>query len=292
MNILITGAGGQLGRDCARVLATKNTVYAFGSKDLDISDHDQVRGYFQEIRPDVVVNCAAYTAVDGCETDRENCWRVNARGPGVIASSCSEAGARLIHISTDYVFDGRKAVPEPYSETEPVHPLSQYGASKLAGEEEICNRITDHLIIRTAWLYGIGGRNFLKTMLRLALSDPSRPIRVVNDQYGSLTWTHRLAHQINTLLTKDMTGTVHATAEGHATWYDGARFFLEAMKVPFVMEPCATEEYPTPARRPANSILENGQLKKYGLNRMVPWQEDVVAFANQFRAQLLAEAAG
>lgn len=289
MKIIITGAGGQLGQDCARVLGMENTVYGFGSQELDIADHDQVRQQFQAIKPDIVINCAAYTAVDRCETDKENCWRVNAEGPGIIASACAEVKARMIHISTDYVFDGNRRVPKPYTEKDPVHPLSQYGASKQSGEEQVRTILANHLILRTAWLYGIGGPNFLKTMLRLAVSDPKRTIRVVNDQYGSLTWTHRLALQIKALLAKDITGTFHATAEGQGTWYDGARLFLETMKVPFTMEPCATENYPTPARRPTNSILANSHLQQYGLNRMVPWENDVVAFANQFRDQLLAE---
>ena len=291
MKILITGARGQLGQDCAKVLGTENTVYGFSSQDLDISNHDQVKQHFQVIKPDLIINCAAYTAVDKCETDQKNCWRVNAEGAGIIASICAENKARMIHISTDYVFDGNKSVPQPYKEKDPVHPLSQYGASKQAGEEKIRNRLENYLILRTAWLYGIGGPNFLKTMLRLVVSDPNRTIRVVNDQYGSLTWTHRLALQIKTLLTSDVTGTFHATAEGHSTWYDGAKLFLEAMNVPFTLEPCSTEDYPTPARRPTNSILANNHLEKNSLNRMVPWEEDVITFANQFRDKLLAEVA-
>ncbi len=290
MKIIITGAKGQLGQDCDSLLGTENTVYALDSKNLDISNPEQVNHHFQQIKPDVVINCAAYTAVDKCETDRKNCWRVNRDGAGVIASACAEEKARMIHISTDYVFDGKKHMPEPYIETDPVNPLSQYGASKLAGEELIRERLEDHIILRTAWLYGNGGPNFLKTMLRLVVSDPQRTIRIVNDQYGSLTWTHRLARQIQILLASDVTGTFHATAEGHGTWHEGAKHFLRAMKVPFIMEPCSTKEYPTPASRPANSILENCLLKKYNLNSMVNWKEDIVAFANQFRDELLAEA--
>ena len=289
MNILITGARGQLGQDCVKVLDTGNTVYGLSSQELDISNPDQVRQHFQVIKPDLIVNCAAYTAVDKCETDQENCWRVNAEGARVIASICAENQARMIHISTDYVFDGNKSVPRPYKEKDSVHPLSQYGASKQAGEEQIRNILENHLILRTAWLYGIGGPNFLKTMLRLAVNGPTQTIRVVNDQYGSLTWTHRLALQIKTLLTTNMTGTFHATAEGHSTWYDGAKLFLETMKVPFTLEPCSTEDYPTPARRPTNSILANNHLEKNSLNRMVPWEEDIIAFANQFRNKLLTE---
>jgi dTDP-4-dehydrorhamnose reductase len=292
MKILLTGARGQLGQDCARVLGTEHTVYAFGSRELDIADLDQVRERMTMIRPEVVINCAAYTAVDACESKQEQCWRVNAEGPAFLAAACARHAARLLHISTDYVFDGTRPQPQPYTEEDPVAPLSEYGRSKLAGEEAVRSACANHLIIRTAWLYGIGGRNFLKTMLRLALSDPQRTIRVVNDQYGSLTWTHRLARQIKELLPAGLTGSIHATAEGHGSWYDGARLFLSAMGVPFSLEPCTTADYPLPARRPGNSILENSVLKAKGLNRMVPWEEDVQAFARQYRAELLAEARG
>ncbi|MHB8808803.1 MAG: dTDP-4-dehydrorhamnose reductase [Desulfobulbaceae bacterium] len=292
MKILLTGARGQLGQDCARVLGTEHTVYAFGSGELDIADEHQVRERMAMIRPEVVINCAAYTGVDASEGDQERCWQVNAQGPAFLAAASAEHAARLLHVSTDYVFAGDMPVPHPYTEADPVAPLSQYGRSKLAGEEAVRTRTPDHLIIRTAWLYGIGGRNFLKTMLRLAVRDPGRTIRVVNDQYGSLTWTYRLARQIKELLPVGLTGTIHATAEGHGSWYDGARLFLTAMEVPFSLEPCTTADYPTPARRPGNSILENSVLKAKGLNRMVPWDEDVQTFARQYRAELLAEARG
>ncbi|MFZ5798265.1 MAG: dTDP-4-dehydrorhamnose reductase [Desulfobulbus sp.] len=290
MKILLTGARGQLGHDCARVLGTEHTVFAFGSAELDIGDQDQVLAHMRAIRPNVVINCAAFTGVDACESSREHCWRVNAEGPAFLAEACAEYAARLLHISTDYVFAGDKPVPQPYTETDPAAPLSEYGRSKLAGEEAVRGACPDHLIIRTAWLYGIGGRNFLKTMLRLAVSAPERTIRVVNDQFGSLTWTHRLALQIKDQLAGGLTGTIHATAEGYASWFEGAQLFLTAMGVPFSLEPCTTADYPTPARRPVNSILENSVLKANGLNRMLPWQEDVETFARQYRAELLAEA--
>lgn len=292
MKILVTGAGGQLGQDCARVLGPEHTVYAFDSKELDIASERQVRERMAMVRPEAVINCAAFTGVDASESNQEQCWRVNAQGPAYLAATCTEHAARLLHVSTDYVFAGDKPVPRPYTEADPVAPLSEYGRSKLAGEEAVRAACANHIIIRTAWLYGIGGRNFLKTMLRLAVRNPERTIRVVNDQYGSLTWTHRLAEQIRELLDDGLTGTVHATAEGYATWYDGARLFLTAMGVPFSLEPCTTAEYPTPARRPVNSILENRVLKVNGLNRMVPWEEDVQAFARRYRTELLAEARG
>ncbi|GAB4338878.1 MAG: dTDP-4-dehydrorhamnose reductase [Desulfobulbaceae bacterium] len=291
MNILVTGARGQLGRDCIRVLSGAHAVTGFDSRELDITDPEQVKDCFAALRPEVVINCAACTAVDRCETEQERCLRVNGEGPGVLAAACDRISARLIHISTDYVFDGSKKVPEPYCEDDAPGPLSVYGMSKLTGEERIRERLENHLILRSSWLYGMGGANFLKTMLRLALADPDRTIRVVNDQFGALTWTFRLARQIETLLSVELTGIVHAGAEGYGTWCEGAGLFLKAMRVPFSLEPCTTAEYPTPARRPANSILENAVLKNKGLNRMVAWEEDVKTFAERHRQDLLTEAA-
>jgi dTDP-4-dehydrorhamnose reductase len=290
MKILITGAKGQLGQDCSQILASSFTVFPFGSQELDIADRRQMYDIMESIQPDIVINCAAYTAVDDCENNLKRCKQVNTDGPEYIAGACAKTGARMIHISTDYVYDGKKQPPKEYRENDPVSPLSVYGSSKLAGEEQVRRNTDNHLIIRTAWLYGIGGPNFLKTMLRLALSNPKRTIRVVNDQVGSLTWTYRLARQIKTLIESELTGTIHATAEGYCSWYDGAKHFLDAMGVPYSLEPCSTADFPTPAHRPANSILENRRLKKYRLNRMVPWQEDVTKFVERHRNELLAEA--
>ena len=291
MKILLTGAKGQLGQDCTKVLATEYTVlHAFGSQELDITNSRLVTEMLQIINPDIVINCAAYTGVDGCESDKERCWRVNADGPGFIAAGCAQIGARFIHISTDFVFDGRKTVPDAYTEKDQVRPVSEYGSSKLAGEERIREKTDDHLIVRTAWLYGIGSTNFFKTMLRLAISNPRQTIRVVHDQFGSLTWTYRLARQIKVLLEKELKGTVHATAEGYCSWYEGAKYFLECMEVPHLIEPCTTAEYPTPAQRPANSILQNQRLTQHGINCMKPWKQDVASFVAQYRDALLAEA--
>ncbi len=287
MKLLITGAGGQLGQDCVQLMLDRHEICALTSRQLDITQAEAVRQAVDCIRPQVLINCAAYTAVDACETDTERCMAVNAHGPAHLAAACAEFGCRLIHISTDYVFDGSKLVPEPYVEDDAVGPVSAYGWSKLIGEQAIAERLEDHLILRTAWLYGIGGKNFLKTMLRLALA--KRPLRVVDDQHGSLTWTASLARQIEQVLDSGLCGIAHATAEGHCTWFEGAKYFLEAMQVDFSLEPCTTADYPTPARRPANSILENRLLKQHGLNVMRDWREDVDHFVKRHREELLAE---
>ena len=193
-------------------------------------------------------------------------------------------------MSTDYVFAGDKPPGLPYREDDPVGPICWYGRTKLMGEEGVRQELDDHLIVRTAWLYGLNGRNFLKTMLRLALERQDEPIRVVNDQYGALTWTRTLAQQLAVLAECGLRGTVHATAEGYCTWYQGAKRFLEELGVVHRLQPCPTSAYPTPAVRPRNSILENHRLKAHGLNRMRPWDEDVAAFARMHGRELLQEA--
>jgi dTDP-4-dehydrorhamnose reductase len=296
MNILITGAGGQLGRDCLRVMRDeyKYTVHGRTSHQLNITQAQQVQYAIETLRPDVIINCAAYTAVDNCEKEQDVCQAVNKQGPANLADACAATGCRLIHISTDYVFDGNKSVPEPYLEQDQVSPLSAYGRSKLAGEQAITERMDNFLILRTAWLYGMGGNNFLKTMLRLATANSEysegskRTIRVVDDQYGSMTWTMTLARQINRVLASDLTGIAHATAENHSTWYTGAKYFLKAMEVEYSLEPCTTAEYPTPAHRPTNSILENSFLKEHGVHCMRDWRADIDTFVASYKNELLA----
>jgi dTDP-4-dehydrorhamnose reductase len=289
MKILITGALGQLGRDCTRVLQPAHTVTTLDLPELDIADASQVQQVMAQLRPDVVLNCAAYTRVDDCEEHRDDAMRVNATGPAVLAQAAEAGGARLIHISTDYVFDGQRPVPQPYTESDAPHPLSCYGQSKLAGEVAIAANCRRWAILRTAWLYGRHGGNFPKTMLRLALRQPERVLRVVNGQYGSPTWSWRLAEQLRTVIEADATGLFHATDEGYTTWYEFAARFLAAMHVPHNLQPCRNEEYPTRAVRPVNSILENAALKQAGLNSMRPWQDDLDEFVARHRAELLTE---
>ncbi len=289
MKILITGGKGQLGRDVTALLEKKHTVISCSSEELDIGNRRMVEKIFINHQPEITINCAAYTAVDNCETEKEMAWRVNAIGPENLALSCEASGSRLIHISTDYVFDGKKPVDTSYTENDPVMPLSEYGKSKLAGEDTIARFAADYLIIRTAWLYGLKGNNFLKTMLRLALADPERELKVVNDQYGSLTWTATLAEQIQAVLTADIHGIVHATADGSSTWYEGACYFLDAMEVPYRLTPCSTAEYPTPAHRPGNSILENKRLNDAGVSVFRSWQEDIDRFVASYKDTLTQE---
>jgi dTDP-4-dehydrorhamnose reductase len=273
-------------------LYQRHTVVSTDIDDLDITDPGSVNRTISSVRPHVIINCAAYTNVDRCETEKDLAWRVNVEGPRNLALGLQTHGGRLIHVSTDYIFDGRKARPESYKEADKPHPLSYYGKSKLEGEAAVRAAGKDHIILRTAWLYGTNGSNFLKTILRVALRDPEREIKVVNDQFGSPTWSYRLALQIRRLIDSGGGGTYHATSEGYCSWYELAAFFLETMGITHRVVPCTTEAYPTAAPRPRNSVLENQRLKEEKINLMVHWRADVEQFVSMFRRSLLEEIEG
>jgi|UniRef100_A0A7V6A517 dTDP-4-dehydrorhamnose reductase len=290
MKILLTGKNGLLGRDCLTVFQDKHEVLALDHRELDITDPARVEEAVSRFRPEVIVNCAAFTQVDRCEAEREAAFQGNVAGPRNLAVSAARHGALLVHISTDYVFDGKKPVPAPYLESDFTGPLSWYGRTKLEGELAIQDISNRHVIVRTAWLYGWHGPNFLKKILKLALSPRIPELKVVNDQFGSPTWSFRLAHQVARLLEAGGQGIYHASAEGYCTWFELTRHFLARLGVTKTVRPCATRDYPTPALRPQNSILENRRLKQEGLNVMRPWQEDVDEFVAAFAAALLDEA--
>lgn len=286
MKILITGCNGQLGRDCQTVLGAWHSLACLDLPDIDIASPDSIRAAMERFAPEAVVNCAAYTRVDDAEKHPELCHRVNALGPAHLAQACAERQARLIQISTDYVFDGLRPLGEAYTEDDPPRPLGVYGETKLAGERPVL-AYARGTVLRTAWLYGATGPNFLLTMLRLAQRQPPQAIRVVNDQHGTPTWSGRLARQIARLLEVDVPGLYHATSQGACTWFHLARRFLTAMGCAAEVVPITTAEYPTPARRPANAVLENRNLTRAGLDVMIPWEEDLDAFVAQNRSTWL-----
>lgn len=290
MKILLTGAGGLLGRDCFEVFQKYHKVLALSRRELDIANPDQVDAAIGSFKPQAVVNCAAFTQVDLCETERDQAFRGNITGPRNLALSAARHGAQLLHLSSDYVFDGKKSPPVPYLEDDPPNPLSWYGHTKLEGELAIQNVSQRYLIVRTAWLYGRHGANFLKKILSLALSPQIPELKVVDDQFGSPTWSWRLALQLAQLLEAGGQGVYHASAEGYGTWFALARHFLASIGVDKPLKPCPSSDFPTPAGRPRNSILENRRLKEAGLNLMRPWQEDLDEFVTRFREDLLQEA--
>jgi dTDP-4-dehydrorhamnose reductase len=292
MKIVICGSNGQLGSDCARVLGQSHEVYCPDREELDITKPSAVDRVLERIGPEIIINCAAFTQVDACETEKELAWEVNAEGPRNLGFAANRLGALLVHFSTDYVFSGNRRVPESYTEKSSPNPISYYGASKLGGEQAIRETIDSHMILRTAWMYGAKGHNFLKTILMKALNEPQKEIKVVNDQYGCPTWSFRLALQLEKLIKVRGRGTFHCTSQGYCTWFELATHFLEQLALPHRVVPCTTEEYPTPAKRPKNAILENRRLKDAGIHIMEDWKRDVDQFAVSFKEDLIKEARG
>jgi dTDP-4-dehydrorhamnose reductase len=277
--IVLTGADGQIGWELRRTLAPLGHVVACARHDLDFSELRGLRQQLRAMKPDVIVNAAAYTAVDAAETNEALALRVNAEAPRVLAEEAGRTGGWLVHYSTDYVFDGTKE--GPYTEDDEPNPLSAYGRSKLAGERAIAATGARHLTFRTSWVYAARGRNFLLTMLKLVAERDS--LRVVDDQHGAPTWARLVAeatalavsHCVAEGRTDSRCGIYHLSCAGHATWREFAEAIIAGSSVarkPSVI-PITTAEYPTPALRPRNSILANDRIgAAFGI-RLPDWRE-------------------
>ena len=289
MKILVLGANGQFGWElCRKGEKQSFDILAFDLPELDITDHSSVKKRVNQSGVSLVINAAAYTAVDKAESEPELVFAVNRDGPANIASSCAEAGIPLIHVSTDYVFDGNKK--GPYFETDPVSPLGVYGKSKATGETKIREHLQEYIILRTAWLYGLHGNNFVKTMIRLGRE--KRSLRVVADQYGCPTFAADLAEAILAIATqigegRDIKwGTYHYCGEGVTTWYGFTQRIFElvgkyiSLKVKRV-EPISTAKYPTPAKRPANSALDCSMITRHFDITPRSWQEGLADMINR-----------
>ena len=291
MKVLITGAGGQLGRDLVGAFAEVATgvgdLVAIEHRDLDISDEMAVRAAVDAYRPEVVVNAGAWTDVDGCEADPVRAHRVNALGPWWLARACARRGARLLTISTDYVFPGVAPVdgtgqPRAWTEFDPVEPINVYGRSKAAGEQLVRQSLAEHHIVRTAWLAGARGRNFVTTMLRLARERGA--VAVVDDQVGSPTCTRDLAAAIVELASSDRYGTWNRTGSGHCSWYELAAAVFELADIEVELTPQLSSALDRPAPRPAWSVLDATHAEVAGLLAMPHWRDGL--------ARLLAELEG
>jgi len=283
---MIVGTDGQLGWELGRLLVQDGAqqIVALGRAALDVADRRAVERGVEKSRPEVVINCAAFTDVDGCEDERERAFLVNATGAHNVARAAHRVGAKLVHISTDYVFAGDQSAPRV--ETDPTVPINVYGASKLEGEQRVQEACPEHFIVRTAWLYGLHGKNFVKTMVRLGKK--GEPINVVNDQHGSPTWTRDLAKQIKRLFPAAPYGTYYASSQGHCTWYEFTLEIFRQLGVKTQVSPVLSEHYVQPAGRPKNGVMDNARLKALGLDVMPPWQEGLKQFLQELSGSPLS----
>ena len=277
MRILVFGAGGQLGRELISLRGTEHTIIGLDRAGCDITVADAAARALHAHQPDAVINCAAWTKVDAAESHRDDAFRVNAEGPRLLAEACNQDGVLLCHISTDYVFDGTATTPIP--ETAPTSALGVYGASKLAGEEAIRQVTPRHLIVRTSWLYGQDGPNFVLTMLRIGAERDE--LRVVSDQFGAPTWTGHLAPALLRLLEHDSPGTYHLTNSGETTWYDFAEAIMLRAGLACRVLPTTTAEYGAPAPRPAYSVLDNAAWRAVGEAPLPVWETGLHAYLAQ-----------
>lgn len=273
--IIVTGCNGQLGRAVNLELG-KNPEIEFVNTDvaeLDITNIDKVLELAREVKPYAIINCAAHTGVDACETDVDNAYRINAIGPRNLSIAATETGAKMVHISTDYVFDGKGS--RPYLEFDAPNPQGVYGATKLAGENMVREFADRYFILRTAWLYG-DGKNFVKTMLRL--SETNEEVRVVGDQVGSPTSTKELSAAIADLLFTENYGLFHATCEGSCSWAQFTEEIFRLAGKSTRVKAITTAEYAAPAPRPAYSILENYMLKLTGGYNFADWHDAIAEY--------------
>ncbi len=291
MRILITGANGMLAKQIITDLERGHSeigplpnemlhpqILKCDVDELDITDNDACRAYFISNMPDICINCAAYTNVDGCETNQLDAFKVNAMGARNLARACELVGAKMVHISTDYVFNGEGTMP--FCEFDPVAPQSVYGKTKLAGEKFVEQFCSKFFIVRTAWLYGYEGNNFVKTMVRLGKERGS--LSVVDDQRGNPTNAADLSHHILTIAPTCEYGVYHCTGKGECSWYEFAKEIMECAGIEAIVSPCTTEEFPRPAKRPAYSSLENMMLKATVGDNMRHWKDALKAyFENQ-----------
>ncbi|MDR9797029.1 dTDP-4-dehydrorhamnose reductase [Aeribacillus pallidus] len=275
MKVLVTGAKGQLGTDLVLLLSDRGyEVYGYGKEELDITNFDQVKRVIREIHPDVVIHAAAYTKVDLAESKPDQAFLINSYGTRNVAVVSEAVGAKLVYISTDYVFDG--TANTPYNEFAPTNPLGVYGKSKLAGEKFARDLHSKFFIVRTSWVYGKHGNNFVKTMLKLAQERDE--LMVVHDQVGCPTYTIDLANCVLELIQTEKYGVYHVSNSGHCSWYEFAKAIFEEAGIEVKVNPCTTEDFPRPAPRPAYSVFEHMALRLNGFKEMPHWRESLKNF--------------
>lgn len=281
MRILVTGVKGQLGHDVVNELAKRgHTPIGVDVEEMDITDASAVEKEMKKEPLDAVIHCAAYTAVDAAEDNREICMRVNAEGTRNIARVCRELDLKMVYISTDYVFDGEGE--RPWEPDDPRDPLNVYGESKYQGELAVEEYLEKYFTVRIAWVFGVNGKNFIKTMLRLAESQ--KEINVVNDQIGSPTYTYDLAVLLVDMVETEKYGRYHATNEGLCTWYEFAKEIFRQAGVDIRVNPVSSDEFPAKAKRPHNSRMDKRKLVRNGFRSLPPWQDALKRYLEIIRS--------
>ncbi|WP_445506437.1 dTDP-4-dehydrorhamnose reductase [Niallia sp. 03190] len=283
MKILVTGYNGQLGYDV--VLAGKSSglqMIGIGSQDIDIRDEQRVKEYVQTIKPDAIIHCAAYTAVDNAEDDKEICWDVNVNGTKYLSEAAKEIDSKFIYISTDYVFDGKGNTP--FLETDKAAPIGYYGITKYEGEKIVQEVLDKYYIVRISWVFGINGNNFIKTMLRLA--ETRNELNVVDDQYGSPTYTYDLARLLIDMVLAEKYGIYHASNEGFCNWADFAMEIFKVADKPVIVNSITSGQYPTKAVRPKNSRMSKQKLIENGFKPLPKWQDALVRYVQQLAEEV------
>lgn len=270
MLVLVTGVSGQLGYDVVKELTTKgHEAVGVGRSELDITDESAVSSYVQNLSPEAIIHCAAYTNVDAAETDQEGAYKVNALGTKYLAEAAKFVGAKMVYVSTDYVFDG--AGTEPYEVNHPTKPLGVYGETKLVGEKFLQETLEKHFIVRTAWVYGINGNNFVKTMLKLG--QDRKELGVVYDQVGSPTYTVDLAKFLVELIDSEKYGVYHASNEGVCSWHEFAVEIFKQAGMEIQVNPLTSDQFPRPAARPKYSVLSKKKIEEEGFTPLRDWKE-------------------
>lgn len=281
MRILVTGAAGQLGQDVVKEVEKRGYEAIIADRaQLDITDEESVLSFVADVKPDVILHCAAYTNVDKAEEDKENAYKVNALGSEYLARAAAAINSKLLYVSTDYVFDGTAS--EPYEVNHPTKPLGVYGETKLAGEELVKKHLERYFIVRTAWVYGIHGNNFVKTMLKLG--SEREEIGVVHDQVGSPTYTVDLAKFMVDLAETDKYGTYHASNEGVCSWYDFAVEIFRQAGIEVKVNPLTTDQFPRPAQRPKYSVLSKKKIKEQMFSPLRNWDDALSAYLEETKS--------
>lgn len=278
MKVLVTGYTGQLGYDVVKCGLDRGlSMIGVGAEGLDIRDENRVNQFISELKPDAIIHCAAYTAVDKAEDDKYTCWEVNAEGTRFLAQAAKACKAKFMYISTDYVFDGDGE--EPFKETDTPNPIGYYGKTKLEGEEAVKQLLDEWFVVRISWVFGVNGHNFVKTMLKLA--ETRNELNVVGDQYGSPTYTFDLARLLIDMIQTNSYGIYHASNEGFCSWAEFAEEIFRQAGKEVKVNAISTEDYPTRAVRPKNSRMSKQKLVDNGFAPLPEWQDSIKRYIYQ-----------